>query len=243
MGAVVILALPAAVLAGAVAALAGFGIGSILTPLLALEYGAHVAVLLVALPHAAATALRLWMLRAEVERRVLLTFGSASAAGGLSGALLQGTLGSRGLGILLGALLVLAGGSGLTGISSRLRIRSGPLAVGAGFLSGGFGGLVGNQGGIRSAALVHFNLSRTALVATATGVAMAVDLARIPVYLALSGSEIAARPGLVLLLAAGVLAGTLLGAPLLRRMPEALFRRLLFGLLVILGVALVIGQS
>lgn len=238
-----LLVLPVAVVAGSVAALAGFGIGSILTPLLAIEYGARVAVVLVALPHAASTALRLWMLRRDVDRAVLLTFGTASAAGGLAGALLQGTVGSQTLGVLLGALLILASISGLTGVTGRLRIASSPLAIGAGILSGGFGGLVGNQGGIRSAALLHFPLSRTALVATATGVAMAVDLARIPVYLAVSGGEIAAHPGVVLLAAAGVLVGTLLGAPLLRRMPEAVFRRLLFVFLGVLGVALVIGQS
>lgn len=243
MSAVVLLVLPIAAVAGAVAALAGFGIGSILTPLLAIEHGARIAVLLVALPHAAATALRLWMLRGDVDRTVLLTFGAASAAGGLSGALLQGSVGSRTLGVLLGGLLVLAGVSGLTGITGRLRISSTRLAVVAGILSGMFGGLVGNQGGIRSAALLHFRLSRTALVATATGVAMAVDLARIPVYLAVGGEEIAARPGVVLLAGIGVLAGTLLGAPLLRRMPEVLFRRLLFVLVGILGVALLIGQS
>jgi hypothetical protein len=243
VSAVLLLLAPVAVVAGGVAALAGFGIGSILTPLLAIEYGARTAVLLVALPHAAATALRLWMLRRDVDRAVFLTFGAASAAGGLSGALLQGVLGSQALGVLLGTLLVLAAVSGLTGISVRLRISSAPLAVAAGVLSGGFGGLVGNQGGIRSAALLHFPLSRTALVATATGVAMAVDLARIPVYLAVNGGEIAARPGVVLLAAIGVLVGTLLGAPLLRRMPETLFRRLLFVLVGVLGVALLIGQS
>jgi uncharacterized protein len=232
-----------AVVAGGVAAIAGFGIGSVLTPFLAIDFGTRVAVLLVALPHATATALRLWMLRADVDRRVLLTFGAASAAGGLCGALLQSALGSGVLGLLLGMLLIVAGVAGVTGVSARVRVRSAALATAIGVLSGGFGGLVGNQGGIRSAALLHFDLSRTALVATATGVAMAVDLARIPVYLAVSGEEIVSRPGTVLLLTAGVLVGTVVGAPLLRRMPELLFRRLLFALIFLLGVGMVIGQA
>ena len=54
------------------AAIAGFGIGSLMTPLLAIEFGTKTAVLLVAIPHATATALRLWLLRADVDRRVLL---------------------------------------------------------------------------------------------------------------------------------------------------------------------------
>ncbi|MGH2463225.1 MAG: hypothetical protein ACRDFZ_06330, partial [Candidatus Limnocylindria bacterium] len=67
------LVLPVAIFAGGVAAIAGFGIGSLLTPLLALEFGTRTAVLLVAIPHASATALRLWLLRGAVDRRVLLT--------------------------------------------------------------------------------------------------------------------------------------------------------------------------
>ena len=52
----------------------------------------------------------------------------------------------------------------------------------AGVLSGFFGGLVGNQGGIRSAALLSFDMQKEAIVATATAVALIVDGARMPVY-------------------------------------------------------------
>jgi hypothetical protein len=77
------LVLLAAVVAGAVASVAGFGIGSILTPLLAWQRGTKLAVAAVSIPHLAGTALRLWRLRGHIDRRVLLSFGLASAAGGL----------------------------------------------------------------------------------------------------------------------------------------------------------------
>jgi uncharacterized membrane protein YfcA len=73
--------IPAAILAGGIAAISGFGIGSLLTPLLAIGFGTKTAVLLVSLPHATATTLRFWILRRAVDRRVLLTFGTASAVG------------------------------------------------------------------------------------------------------------------------------------------------------------------
>ena len=142
-----------AILAGAVAAVAGFGIGSLLTPALGASIGIGAAVAVVALPHALATAARLWGLRDAVDRRVLRTFGFASAAGGLAGAALQGLLASPWLSVVLGGLLLLAGTLELTGLNRRL-VLSGRAATIAGLLAGAFGGLVGNQGGIRSAALL-----------------------------------------------------------------------------------------
>jgi len=234
-----LLLLGLAVVAGAVAAVAGFGIGSILTPALGVVHGIRLAVALVAVPHAVATAVRLWALRDAVDRRVLVSFGLASAAGGLVGALLHSWLSSPVLGVILGLLLVIAGLLELTGIGRRLRFP-GPWAVGAGLASGAFGGLVGNQGGIRSAALLRFDLAPRALVATATASAILVDAARLPVYLATGGGEMFERWPTILLLTL-VVAGTFIGAPLLRRLPEAIFRRGLAVLLVGLGMALVAG--
>jgi len=229
-----------AVLAGAVAAVSGFGIGSLLTPALAVTVGTRIAVAVVALPHLVATALRLWMLRGWIDRGVLLSFGLASAAGGLAGSVLHAFVASPFLAVVLGMLLIFGGASELLGLARRLRFP-GRWAVAAGFLSGTFGGLVGNQGGVRSAALLRFGLDRRGLIATATASAILVDAARTPVYLLSSGQDILDRWPLVLLLTGGVLVGTLLGGPILRRIPEVTFRRVLSVLLIGLGLALVLG--
>jgi uncharacterized membrane protein YfcA len=62
----------------------------------------------------------------------------------------------------------------------------------AGAVSGLLGGLVGNQGGIRSAALLGFNLSKETFVGTATAIGLFVDGARMPVYLATQYNDIKA---------------------------------------------------
>jgi len=72
-------------------------------------------------PHLAGTALRFWLLRAHVDRNVLLRFGLMSAAGGLVGAYLHSLLHSPALTLTLAALLVFAAVSGLTGLEHRLR--------------------------------------------------------------------------------------------------------------------------
>lgn len=231
-----------AVLAGAVASVAGFGIGSLLTPLLALPLGARTAVAVVSIPHALATALRFWKLRRHVERKVLWSFGVASAAGGLAGALAHVWLTSRPLALILGGLLIFAGVMGLTGLAKRIRF-TGPAAWAAGALSGVFGGLVGNQGGIRSAALLGFDIRRDAFVATATATALMVDAARLPVYLAAQAGVIAQRWPLLAATVSGVLIGTLLGARLLGRIPEPLFHAVVSGIILALGIVLVAGSA
>ena len=228
------------VVAGAIAAVAGFGIGSLLTPAVALSLGTKSAVALVAIPHVVATALRLWVLRDQIDRNVLKTFGIASAIGGLIGAVLHATFSSPILSIVLGALLIFGGVSELSGFARRMRFR-GPAAIAAGAASGTFGGLVGNQGGIRAAALMRFELGPRALVATATASALLIDAARTPVYVISSGAEMTEHWVLLLGMSIGVIAGTLLGAPVLRRVPEPVFRRVLAGLLVALGLVLVTG--
>jgi uncharacterized membrane protein YfcA len=230
----------AAAAAGAIASLSGFGIGSVLTPLLAWRAGTKLAVAAVSVPHLLATALRFRMTREHVNRRVLLTFGLASAAGGLLGALLHARVESRGLSLVLGALLLFAGVMGLTGLGRRLRF-SGAWAWVAGALSGGFGGLVGNQGGIRSAAMLGFDVPKDEFIATATAVALLVDGARMPVYLATQGRALLGVWPLLAIGGAGALVGTVFGRRALARVPEALYRRLVSLLIAALGAALLLG--
>jgi uncharacterized membrane protein YfcA len=206
----------------------GFGIGSLLTPLLAVRVGTKLAVAAVSVPHLAATALRFWLLRRHVDRRLFWSFGVLSAAGGLAGALLHAYADSPALTVVFGGLL------GLTGLSDRLRFR-GWVAWVAGAVSGFLGGLVGNQGGIRSAALLGFDVPRQALVGTATAVGLLVDGARLPVYLATEGEELAGLWPVLVTATAGTVLGTVIGERLLWRVPERLYRRLVSALVLALG--------
>lgn len=225
----------AALAAGGIAAVTGFGIGSLLTPLFNVRYDMPLAVALVSIPHFVATALRLWIMRHDVNRRVLVSFGLMSAAGGLTGALLQRVVSGRSLTILLAVLLTFAGIAGLTGLSARLRLgrTSGWIA---GILSGALGGLVGNQGGIRSAALLGYDLPPAAFVATATAAGVIVDAARMPVYIVTERSRLFDETQVIAIAVAGVVAGTLIGQRLLRGLPESQFRKVVALLVLLLGL-------
>jgi uncharacterized membrane protein YfcA len=230
----------AAIVAGAVASVSGFGIGSLLTPLLGLQVGTKLAVAAVSVPHAAGTALRFWMLRSRVDRRVLWTFGVMSAAGGLAGALLHTWIDSPWLTIVFGALLLFVAGSQWTDLSGRMRF-DGLAAWVAGGLSGLLGGLVGNQGGIRAAALIGVGLTPESFVATSTAVGLIVDAARMPVYVATAWQDLIALWPAMIAAVAGVIAGTLSGHRLLRRLPPDRFRGILAALLAILGAAMLVS--
>jgi uncharacterized membrane protein YfcA len=229
----------AAVLAGTVASVAGFGIGSLLTPLLALHADAKLAVAAVSIPHVVGTAVRFWLLRGHVDRRIFLWFGLTSAIGGLTGALLHAYASSRALAVVFGCLLLFVGVSELTGLMRRVRLGRRAAWV-AGALSGIFGGLVGNQGGIRSASLLAFDSDPRTFVATATAVGLVVDGARMPVYLATEWDGLQGLLPLIAIATAGVVAGTLAGARFLRRVPEPVFRRVVALLLLSLGAWMIL---
>src|SRR5262249_18707743 len=159
----------------------------------------------------------------------------ASASGGLVGALLHTWISGRSLAVVFGALLLLAGISELTGWVSRVRWGRRAAWV-AGAVSGLFGGLVGNQGGIRSASVLGFEVPKESFVATATAIGLFVDGARLPVYLATQGREIASVWPLLVIASIGVVIGTILGARLLGQIPERTFRRIVAVLLLALGV-------
>jgi len=224
-------------LAGALAAVTGFGIGSLLTPLLAVQMDTRLAVAAVSVPHVVGTAVRFYLLSGSLDRSVLWKFGLTSAAGGLAGAVLQGWAGNRWLTVVFGALLWFAAISDMTGLARRMRFR-GHVAWTAGAVSGLLGGLVGNQGGLRSAALLGFGLSKTSLVATATAIGLIVDGARMPVYFIGQHRELSSLWPVLLVATIGVTAGTLFGSRILARIPEAWFHRVLAAVLATLGTVM-----
>jgi uncharacterized protein len=229
-----------AVLAGAIASVAGFGIGSVLTPLFSTRFGVQLGVAMVAIPHFAATLLRWWRLRSDVDRTTFVRFGIPSVLGGLAGAVLHSYVRSALLGIVFGCLLVFSGSIGITGLSKRMRFGR-RAAWAAGALSSALGGLVGNQGSIRSAALLGFDLDKESFVATGTAVGVVVDLARLPVYLATDGGALLRMWPIIAVATAGTLIGTVAGERVLRRIPEPAFRTVVSVVILILGIAMLAG--
>lgn len=230
-----------AFLAGAINAVAGFGIGSILTPLFALGIGVKLGVAAASVPHFAGNIIRLWTLRQRVDFGVLKTFGAMSAVGALIGALLHAVAATVELKIILAVVLILTGALGVTGRTDRLRVGRGAASAG-GAASGFLGGLVGYQGGLRAAAMLALDVRKEVFVATAVAIAIIVDGARLPVYAVSVGHALRDFWPLLLIAAISVSAGTLFGRKILGRLPERLFRRTVGALILVLGVAMLVSK-
>jgi uncharacterized membrane protein YfcA len=63
----------------------------------------------------------------------------------------------------------------------------------------------------------------------------------VPIYLLSAGSVIAGSTRLLVVISLGVTVGTFLGVPLLSRIPGSLYRRLVGGLLLLLGISLFVA--
>jgi uncharacterized membrane protein YfcA len=227
-----------AILSGATASVVGFGIGSLLTPLIASQLGTNVAVAAVTIPHACATAVRCWRLRAHIDRSVLWRFGLLSAVGALAGAVLYTRLGPTALTRVLGGLLLLTAFAQLSGWASRWH-PDGPLVAVFGLVSGFFGGVAGNQGGLRAAALTAFGLTPRAFVATATATGLVVDAARTPIYLWTAGAALVPHSLPIVVATVGVLIGTVIGERILLGLSKQRFAQIIAVCVGVLGCWLI----
>lgn len=216
--------------------LTGFGVGTILTPTFALLYDVKTAVLLVSIVHLTNNLLKFGLFRRNVNLGILRRFGLVSIVGALAGSFAQSFLQSSLVAIALGCFLI------VTGILEFLPLN--PFRIprsfdqAGGFLSGFMGGIIGNQGAIRSAYLLNYDLTKESFIGTGTAIAILIDLTRIPVYLTHQTVTIeTAGPGLliVILIAFG---GTFLGKRLLRHLSLGRFRRVVASFLILVGIRL-----
>jgi len=223
--------------------LSGFGLGTLLTPLVVLFYPVKTAVVSVAFVHAANNLFMLALFRRRVVWRVVLRFGLLSIAGAALGALLLAGAQASAVQVVLGAVLLAAGLAEIWAAGGRtLRLPPWPgVDLALGFLSGLLGGLVGNQGALRAAYLLGTGLVGEPFVATAAAISTAVDATRLPLYLASPQLSRLHTSALALLIACAF-AGTYAGRGLLRHLSPEGFRRLVAAALCLAG-SLLLGAA
>jgi uncharacterized membrane protein YfcA len=227
----------AAFLSAAFTLMTGFGLGTILTPIFLIFYDVKIAILIVAVVHLSNNLLKISLFSRHISIDILKRFGALTLIGAFIGAFLQGKMDSSAVKILLGVALIFLGFKEATGFGEKLRLPKKIDFIG-GFLSGLLGGFVGNQGAIRSAYLLNYNIPKETFVATAAIIASVVDVTRIPVYIYNNKNALADNVILLIITTASAFAGTFLGKGLLERITPKTFRRYIAAAIIIIGALL-----
>jgi len=182
-----------ALVASLLTLISGFGLGTLLLPVLALFFPLEVAILLTAVVHLLNNLFKLGLLGRHIHWPTVLGFGVPGILGAFLGARLMLLLGERQalfLGILhpvdpldlvIASLMLLFG---LMELSKTLNTLSLPekWMIPGGLVSGFFGGLSGHQGALRSMFLLRSGLNKEAFIASGVAIACLVDLTRLPAY-------------------------------------------------------------
>lgn len=218
--------------------LTGFGLGTVMTPVFTFFYDVKIAILMVAIIHFLNNLLKLGLFWKEVDLSVIRRFGIISIVGALLGAFLQLYIYSDGLKIFLGIVLIILGGRELLPQRKKWTMPKKIDFLG-GLASGLLGGLVGNQGAIRSAYLLNYNISKETFIATGTMIACLVDVSRIPVYLIYHHQLLLDKWKILSVVTIVTFIGTIIGKRLLKRVSLENFKKLVAVMVVILGILLV----
>lgn len=222
-----------AFLAEVAGTLAGFGSSTLALPIALFIFDFRTALVLVAFLHIFGNFGRIGWFKHGLDRRLILFFGVPSVAASFAGALLIPSISQATLKGLLGLFLVAYAGLSLW--RDTLRVPpSNTNAVTGGILSGFLAGLIGTGGALRGAFLTAFDLKKEKYIATAAAIALAVDLARIPVYLSQGFLSTEHYPTVAALFVIAI-AGSWAGRKIVDRIPQEAFRKIVLSSLLLIG--------
>lgn len=246
----------AALLASALTLFSGFGLGTLLMPVVALFFPISVAVSITAIVHLANNIFKVALVGGKTSWRTVLQFGVPAVFASFLGALLLSRLSAMPplyelelfgttrevlpIKAVAGALISFFVLLELLPEFSSLTFERRYLALG-GLLSGFFGGLSGHQGALRSMFLVKAGLSKEEFIATGVVVAALVDVARLLVYGWTIGLAGLSEPYLVSLACMCAFVGAFFGARLMHKVTYRAIQVVVSILLLAISVGLVTG--
>lgn len=225
-------------LAEIVGTLAGFGSSTILLPIALLFFNFKTALVLVACAHLFGNISRAAFFRVPLAWRILVYFGTVGVISTIIGALFVTHINQDLLKGGLGIFLIAYGLFAWLHPSFKMSPTKPNMLLG-GASSGVLTGLIGTGGALRSVFLTAYNLPKSQYIGTAAVMAIAVDGARIPLYLKnglLEKGHFWMLPMLFLLASAGAL----VGKQLTNKISQAMFERIVLICLMLAGLKLAI---
>ncbi len=235
----------------------GFGLGTILMPVLALFFPIDIAIALTGVVHFTNNLFKMALVGKHTNKNVLLRFGLPAFLASFAGALLlirltglpawfeyslwNNTFEVTPVKLLIAIVLIGFALFEIVPATQNLQFSNKKLVLG-GVLSGFFGGLSGIQGAIRSAFLVKSGLNKEAYIATGVMIACLVDFSRLTVY-ATKFTSAGLHQNMALLLSATLSAiiGAYLGKKLLKKVTLRSIQILVATMLIIISIGLALG--
>jgi uncharacterized membrane protein YfcA len=246
-----------AFLASLLTLFSGFGLGTILMPVVAIFFPVTVAVAMTAFVHLLNNLFKLIVLWRKINWPVVLRFGLPAMIATVPGAWLLTALSDlpeihsyeiedinaviTPVKITVGLLLIFFATAEWLPFLKNLNLSAKALPIG-GILSGFFGGLSGHQGAFRSAFLLRAGLDKNQFVASNAAIAALVDMTRLAVYglnITLLLSQV--NTGLLAAATVAAFAGVIAGTIGLKKITIGFIQNLVAATLYILGILLVAG--
>ena len=244
----------AAFLASGLTLFSGFGLGTLLLPVMALFFPLDLAIALTAVVHALNNLFKFWLLGRHADRRVVIKFGVPAILSALAGAwvllwlseippLLIYQLWGREaqvtpVKLVVAVLMAVFALVEMAPGGTRFSLPPRYLPLG-GILSGFFGGLSGHQGALRSPFILKAGLTKESYIATGVVISLMVDIPRIIIYgLSLPGLSLEENHGLLTAAVLAAFGGAWLGNRLLKKVTLRMVQLLVAAMLLAIAGAL-----
>ncbi|AKB37087.1 hypothetical protein MSSAC_2497 [Methanosarcina siciliae C2J] len=226
-------------LASVIGTLAGFGISTIMVPILLMVFPLPQTLLLVGIIHWFNDIWKMILFRKGIRWKLFLTFGlpgifTSFIGSSLSLRISQEVL-SRALGLFLLAYVLFITFNRTFKLSQRLSV-----AMSGGALTGFFAGIFGIGGEINAVVLSTFNLEKAAYIATAGAISFMIDSTRIATYIK-GGIELdpVILSGFLIFIPASLI-GAMIGKKGVEKIPQGKFRNFVAVFILLLGLKLVL---
>lgn len=235
----------------------GFGLGTILTPFLAIFFPIEIAIALTGIVHLLNNFFKLILIGKNINWKVGLKFGITAIVGAYIGAellthfneeiiLYSYTIGGKQFSItlikvIISILIIVFSLFEILPSLKNIQFSENKSYIG-GIVIGFFGGLSGNQGALRSAFLIRYKLTKESFIATGVLIACFVDITRLSVYFERI-SNINIQENLPLLISAisSAFIGAYFGSKLLKKVTLDFVQKIVTVMILLLALFIGLG--
>lgn len=235
----------------------GFGLGTLLTPVLFIFFPPKIAVAITAIVHLLNNIFKLFLVGKYFDKSVLIQFGIPAVLASFLGAqslyllpdqqilfeyhLLGSVFKVESTKLILALLLILFALMEILPFLNRIPKHKNYLIAG-GLFSGFFGGLSGNQGALRSAFLIKAGLDKNTFIATGIILSTMIDLSRLTVYYrSIEWQSLQTQTALIISACLAAFAGAVIGKWLLKKVTISFIQILVATLLILISLLLAAG--